>query len=145
MIYSVKWPCSQINSSTKACPHIFRTSLKIYIMLTYMTLLTHSVAQRKNNYTLIPSHTPTCSCHNLYTWTCSHLCTCSHTKIWMNIEIHVFTNTNYNTSRLKCSKHKHLHTFIFIGSCSHAQAYSHMNLLKHEHSQTHQCAQPLCH
>lgn len=128
-----------INSCTQTCPHTITitNSLQIYIMLTYMNLLTHSVPLRKNNYTLTPSHTPTWSCINLHTWTCSHTCTCSGTRIWT----HEFIHTQTFTVAHEHVQHKCVHTFIYICSYSHSWAYSdvhsYMNILKREHSQTH--------
>lgn len=109
--------------------------LTLFVVLTYMNLLTHSAAHRENNYTLIASHTPTCSYINLYIWTCSLTCTCSHTQIWMNTQIHLNTNTNFRTFTLTCSKQKRVQTSFRICSCSNTQVYSdihpHVNVLKH--------------
>jgi hypothetical protein len=128
-----------ISSCTQTCPHTITNLFQIYIMLTYMNLLTHSVPLRKNNYTLTPSHTPTWSCISLYTWTCSHTCMSSCTQIWTREFIH--TQTDFHCCTLTCSKHKCVHTFIYICSCSHSWAYSdvhsYMNICKREHSQTH--------
>ena len=98
--------------------------LKLYIMLMYINLFIRSVALMKN--TLIPSCTPTYSCLNLHTWTCSHIYKYTLTYKWthkfMFSQIQALTfahshaqNTNVFTLSLP---HKE-HTF------SHTQASSH--------------------